>query len=294
MNFFEKGAVSALLLWIALLSLCVVFADEPQRELLWPEGAPGAKGDNPETDMPAITAASTPEGRPYGFVFLQCKLTADEGVTKVYLGRPWRSYARTVFVQCEMDGHIHPEGWHNWDSPEKEKTVFYAEGGNTGPGSDTSQRVPWAKILSDDEMKKYTVTETLKSFMLPEMTSENIPRDTSYTLQSAFAKHRKYHPFIKAVMYDAGNGNMTQFGVCYHSVEGRPLSLDLFSTATDADSPRPAVILIHGGGWSSGDRSLMYPLADYLARHGFIGIPANTGCRRRRNIRPGRNNQKTG
>lgn len=114
-----------------------------------------------------ITAASTPEGRPYGFVFLQCKLTAAGDVTKVYLGRPWRSYAKTVFVQCEMGGHVRPEGWNNWNAPEKEQTVFYAEAGNVGPGADTSKRVPWVRRLSDEEVKRYSAEEILKPFLLP-------------------------------------------------------------------------------------------------------------------------------
>ena len=116
-----------------------------------------------------ITAASTPEGRLYGFVFLGCKLTAAEKVNQVYLGRPWRSYAKTVFVKCDMASHIRPEGWHNWGSPEKERTVFYAEGANTGPGADTANRVSWSKVLSDKEANQYTAKEVLKPFMLPEM-----------------------------------------------------------------------------------------------------------------------------
>jgi len=116
-----------------------------------------------------ITAASTPQGRPYGFMFLKCKLTATDGVTRVYLGRPWRSYAKRVFVECDMGGHIRPEGWHNWNAPEKEQTVFYAEGANTGPGADTTKRVAWARVLSDGQVKKYRAEEVLKPFLLPEM-----------------------------------------------------------------------------------------------------------------------------
>ena len=116
-----------------------------------------------------VTAASTPQGRAYGFVFLKCKLTASDGVTKVFLGRPWRSYAKTVFVQCELGAHIRPEGWNNWNSAEKEQTVFYAEGGNSGPGSDVSKRVAWAKLLSVEEQELYSAAEVLKPFVLPAM-----------------------------------------------------------------------------------------------------------------------------
>ena len=137
-----------------------------------------------------ITAASTPEGRPHGFVFLRCRLTAADGVGKVYLGRPWRRYAKTVFVRCEMGGHIRPEGWNNWGAPEKERTVFYAEGANTGPGADTAQRVPWAKILSDDEVEKYGAEEVLKPFMLPEMIGSSAKVGESQRRHTRFASLR--------------------------------------------------------------------------------------------------------
>lgn len=219
-----------------------------------------------------VTAASTPEGRTYGFVFRKCKLTAASGVGKVYLGRPWRSYAKTVFVECELGAHIRPEGWHNWNSPEKEKTVVYAEGANVGLGADTSKRVSWARILSDEETKRYTAEEVLKPFPLPGMIAAEIPKDTSYTLQSAYAKYRRGYPEIRAVEYNPRGGNLQKADVCYHSAASRPLMLDIFSETGRTDFPKPGIILIHGGGWSSGDRSLMYPLADYLANQGFVAF----------------------
>ena len=104
-----------------------------------------------------ITAASTTEGKMYGYVFLSCRLTAEAEVTKVYLGRPWRNFAKTVFIKCEMGGHILPEGWHNWSKPEAEKTVLYAEYGSFGEGAKPSQRVPWSKQLTKRELKMYAV-----------------------------------------------------------------------------------------------------------------------------------------
>lgn len=103
-----------------------------------------------------LTAASTPEGTPYGYVFLDCKLTADEGVEGVYLGRPWRPYAKTVFIRCHMGSHIRPEGWHNWNKSSNEKTVFYAEQASDGPGSNASSRVKWSKQLKKKQLKNYT------------------------------------------------------------------------------------------------------------------------------------------
>ena len=104
-----------------------------------------------------ITAASTPEGVPFGFVFIDCRLTAAPGVEQVYLGRPWRNYARTVFIGTEMGPHVHPAGWHDWSKPEAEATTFYAEYGNTGPGADRAERVDWSHALTPKEAARYTI-----------------------------------------------------------------------------------------------------------------------------------------
>ncbi len=104
-----------------------------------------------------ITAASTPEGTSYGFVFADGKITAGPEVSKgVYLGRPWRNFARTVFLRTEMPAAIRPEGWHNWNKPDAEKTTFYAEFGSTGPGANPAARVPWSKALAETEAAALT------------------------------------------------------------------------------------------------------------------------------------------
>ncbi|MBA9076351.1 pectinesterase family protein [Rufibacter quisquiliarum] len=109
-----------------------------------------------------ITAASTPQDQPYGFVFLNCKInTASAEATKVYLGRPWRPYAQAVFLNSELGAHIRPEGWHNWKKPEAEKTAFYAEYKSSGPGAAKDQRVPWSKQLTRKEAKKFTPEKVL-------------------------------------------------------------------------------------------------------------------------------------
>lgn len=103
-----------------------------------------------------VTAASTPQHIAYGYIFNKCKLTADDGVNKVYLGRPWRPYAYTLFMNCELGRHIVPQGWDNWRNKENEKTARYAEFKNSGEGADKSGRVGWAAQLSDKEMKMIT------------------------------------------------------------------------------------------------------------------------------------------
>ncbi len=116
---------------------------------------------NNKTDS-YITAASTNKGKTFGFVFINCKLTANDNVKKVYLGRPWRDFARVVYIRCELGKHIAPEGWANWDKTNRDKTAFYAEFGNTGAGSVTSERVKWSKILKPAAARKYTVENILK------------------------------------------------------------------------------------------------------------------------------------
>ena len=104
-----------------------------------------------------VTAASTIKDRPYGFVFLNCKLTASESAQKVYLGRPWRANAKTVFINTEMGKHILPEGWHVWNNNDNHKTTFYAEYGSKGPGFVKESRVNWSKQLTKKEAKQYTL-----------------------------------------------------------------------------------------------------------------------------------------
>lgn len=106
-----------------------------------------------------ITAASTPKDIKYGYVFHKCRLTAAEGIDKVYLGRPWRPYACTVFMNCELGKHIVGAGWDNWRNAENEKTARYAEYKNKGEGAAVNARVKWAKQLSDKEAEKITISD---------------------------------------------------------------------------------------------------------------------------------------
>ena len=111
-----------------------------------------------------ITAASTPPNIRYGFIFNKCEITAAADVTSVYLGRPWRAHAMTVFMNCNLPKEIIPAGWDNWRNPDNEKTTRYAEYKNRGQGSSTAGRVKWAKILSKKEVRKITLKNVLGDF----------------------------------------------------------------------------------------------------------------------------------
>ena len=114
-----------------------------------------------------ITAASTTPGKPFGYVFLNCKIIADSAVNKLFLGRPWRANAKTVFIKCDLPKAIAPEGWNNWNNPENEKTVFYAEYKSAGEGAASSKRVKWSKQLNDKQAQAYSVA-TIFSFNVKE------------------------------------------------------------------------------------------------------------------------------
>ena len=104
-----------------------------------------------------IAAAATTGRQAYGFVFRDCRLTADTAAHRVFLGRPWRPQARTVYLRCELGPHILPAGWDNWRDPANERTAFYAEYCSTGPGANPAGRVPWAHQLSARQARQYTL-----------------------------------------------------------------------------------------------------------------------------------------
>jgi pectinesterase len=108
-----------------------------------------------------ITAAATPPERAHGFVFANGRITGQSPDVRTYLGRPWRDFAQVTFLDTEMSGVVRPEGWHNWDRPERESSARYAEFGSTGPGAHHDARVRWAKRLSESEASAMTVDAVL-------------------------------------------------------------------------------------------------------------------------------------
>ncbi|MFA5328226.1 MAG: pectinesterase family protein [Prolixibacteraceae bacterium] len=108
-----------------------------------------------------VTAPSTNEGTPFGFVFLNCKITGTAPEASFYLGRPWRLYAKSAFLNCELGNMIKPEGWNNWGKPDAEKQSFFAEYKNTGPGASPENRVAWSHQLSGAEAAGYVPENVL-------------------------------------------------------------------------------------------------------------------------------------
>ena len=108
-----------------------------------------------------VTAASTPKEKEFGYIFNECTLTGDTSLHNVSLGRPWRPYAQVTFMNSYIGAHIKPEGWSNWNNTENYKTTRYSEYKNFGPSADPKKRVEWARQLTDEEVKRYNITNVL-------------------------------------------------------------------------------------------------------------------------------------
>ncbi len=123
-----------------------------------------------------VTAASTPENSQYGYVFRHCEIKGDAPENTFYLGRPWRPYAKVVFLECKMGHMIKPEGWHNWGKASNESSAFYAEYKSKGKGAQPEARVTWSKQLTDKEAKTYTLENIFsKNAKTPAFSSDWLP-----------------------------------------------------------------------------------------------------------------------
>lgn len=107
-----------------------------------------------------ITAASTTSRQDHGFVFKDCQLTANAGVERVYLGRPWRKNAATVFINCEYGSHIRPEGWQIWSNDADPRSARYAE----YTLSDTRERAAWSRQLKKKDLKHYQTEKIFRGW----------------------------------------------------------------------------------------------------------------------------------
>lgn len=109
-----------------------------------------------------VTAASTPENQPFGYVFRNCKLESDCPTGTVMLGRPWREYAKTVYLNCVLGAHIHPGGWNDWGKPHGH--FYYGEYHCSGPGSCPDRRADFSHQLTGREAEKYTIENVLRGW----------------------------------------------------------------------------------------------------------------------------------
>ena len=121
-----------------------------------------------------LTAQSrTSPDQPTGYVIVNSKVTVNFEQTApddpnapgaksmafahntTALGRPWRPYSRVICIHTELPATLDPAGWNNWNNPANEKTAFYGEFGNTGPGANFTHRVSWSHQLTSDQANQY-------------------------------------------------------------------------------------------------------------------------------------------
>lgn len=137
---------------IAYFEECTLFSQKPG------DRKPPESPDD-EVIYGYITAASTPEGSPFGYVFHSCRLLSDCPPRSVYLGRPWREFAKTVFLNCYMGPHIHPLGFQDWNKPHEH--FYYGEYASFGEGALPDKRAAFSHQLSAEEAEAYTLSHVL-------------------------------------------------------------------------------------------------------------------------------------
>lgn len=95
-----------------------------------------------------------------GYVFNQCTITGTPSNSTI-LGRPWRAYARVVYLSCSMDASIEPAGWNDWGNSANQSTAYFAEYNSTGAGANPSARVSWSHQLTSSQAAQFSVNNFL-------------------------------------------------------------------------------------------------------------------------------------
>ncbi|KAK9071590.1 hypothetical protein SSX86_008018 [Deinandra increscens subsp. villosa] len=136
----------------------------------------GPRQLNPEKgENNAVTAHGRVDpAQATGFVFRNCLINGTEEymrlyntnpkVHKTYLGRPWKEFSRTVFIDCKLEALITPQGWMPWAGDFALQTLYYGEFGNSGSGSDLSGRVTWSSRIPADHVNVYSVGNFLQGY----------------------------------------------------------------------------------------------------------------------------------
>ncbi len=178
-----------------------------------------------------LTAASTPADVPFGFVFSNCKITGKPGV-KTWLGRPWRIYASTTYLNCDMSDVVRPQGWNDWGKPETYTTARYTEFNSSGVGGNPAGRADWAKPLRNSEAEKITVEKVLGGA-------------------------DGWNPAIN------GQFGANYLNIQYGEAAGEKLLLDAHTPA--GNGTFPIVIIVHGGGWMNWDKESLTDVVPVFA-----------------------------
>ncbi|CAD5179760.1 unnamed protein product [Musa acuminata subsp. malaccensis] len=131
------------------------------------EVVPRAEGPRKAGSNPVAAHGRTDPAQATGFVFSGCAINGSDdylaayqrkpGAHRAYLGRPWKEYSRTVYVNCYMGEVVMPEGWLPWREDFALSTLFYGEYGSSGPGANAAARVGWSSQIPSEHVGLYSV-----------------------------------------------------------------------------------------------------------------------------------------
>lgn len=107
---------------------------------------------------------------------------------------------------------------------------------------------------------------------------DGIPRDTSFTLYQTYNKEKKVRPYIQPVYAHLPENEIAYEKIVYKTIETKSIKNDHRQLHLNIYRPKnkklyPALLMIHGGGWNSGNLSLQIPLAQHIAEKGFVTVP---------------------
>jgi len=192
-----------------------------------------------------------------GFVFVHCRLTGENTGPGVYLGRPWRPYARVAFIECWLGAHIKPEGWDNWRDPAREKTAWFGEYKSTGPGANPSARVSWSRQLTANEVEMFARERFFAN--ADRGLTAKIQRDiATIAWVDAQKKPDEWFPSVEALRI-ADNLLLYQ-----RNSGGWPKNIDMGKPLIDSD--RDSLLRQKNDNDSTIDNSSTYTQLSYLAR----------------------------
>lgn len=116
---------------------------------------------------PVTAHGRTDPAQSTGFVFRNCTVDGTPDYLAVYkkkpakhrnyLGRPWKEYSRTVFLECHLAEIVTVEGWKPWSGDFALSTLFYGEYRNSGPGANAAKRVSWSNQIPADQISSFSL-----------------------------------------------------------------------------------------------------------------------------------------
>ena len=116
-----------------------------------------------DVEVTTNAAASTPQGKS-GYLFASCTVQGNSPAGSVYLGRPWRQYARVYWLDCDLSDEIIPLGWDNWSDPANEETVHFGEYGSKGSGAPKASPARAGYAALNDEASAQEMRAMLAEF----------------------------------------------------------------------------------------------------------------------------------